>query len=155
MTQTCPVFLGFGPVARINSQHVDKGEDDRGRTAGRLIKSPRSALISGPSLTNLEVLWPTSPSAPSAFRPGGWGWRAGGRSCRAACCHSPSTPPQARSAPERCRWRAAGRAWPRLHREAPGRWRHWRRRSTPSPRTGSRSRPRPRRRPRPPTPGRP
>lgn len=124
------------------------------RNAGdRLIKSPRPSLSllinrvfnaafrprpSTPLVTNLEVLWPTSPCVPSAFRPGGWGWTAGGRSCQAACCRSPSTPLQAQSAPARCRWRAAGRAPPPWARGAPGRWRRWR--SAPSPRTGSRPR---------------
>lgn len=72
--------------------------------------------------TNLEVLWPISPCAPSAFRPGCWDWTAGGPWCPAACCHSQSTLLQARSAPTRFRMRAIGSVWPTRVCGTPGHW---------------------------------
>lgn len=153
-----PTVDYYDLLCRVQSLRCDSflkiiADISRRNAGDPLIKSPRpspSLLInrvfnaafrprpSAPLVTNLEVLWPTSPCVPSAFRPGGWGWTAGGRSCQAACCRSPSTPLRARSAPARCRWRAAGRAPPPWARGAPGRWRRWR--SAPSPRTDSRPR---------------
>lgn len=109
----------------VTSQHV---------VLPRLLQfRPRPTTL---AVTNLEVLWPTSPCVPSAFRPGGWDWTAGGQWCQAACCHSQSTPLQAQSAPTRCRWRAAEKVWPPQAHWVPGHWQRWH--WAPSLRTGNR-----------------
>lgn len=66
----------------------------------------------------LEVLWPTSQHAPSAFQQVCWGWWEGDRWCQAECYHNLQTPPQARWAPARCTQTARGRGQ-RRHREEP------------------------------------